>query len=536
NSTKERDRVRTIGLAARGLFLETLSEIGKVADAVRVGARPAAAGKPVAAVFGLFRMSWPRPELLASATRRFCQRLLGRWAAKDAAQLKDPIARWLTEQWAKQKLDPGSVAARYDVAITAALGDTPDAVFRQAVASIHPAAGRIDATATCEVLDQLLRFVGKPGAETDPVGTLTAVVAAANTKLAADAEASLATFAVSFVEQPQYRLAGSEEALTQIAGLLQETIDELGDDRTRLAREAADAYQRLIQRVGNLAGHGGRRPAHPNELTDLMRTFPAARLRVIEADAALTLYRGLLGHVPEYLREVNFCRTRLGELGQTLAAPAGLATVPEPGAVILPNGCENLDSAADQFLTAVSPDDILEFDRGLQAEVMRRFRGVVNVCLKPDRAPDFLALLAAESRAFLDVRLEHADPAMIFLRHRGTGAGGAVAAAFEAAAPPITFAGDPPPELAVLAVPSGAAGAMVREVAADVCPGVGFVPAVMAEDLVFYREYPQVPLAELPAFGGDVRDAYVAQLGADFPPHARTDVPWPTATKPTGAG
>ena len=49
--------------------------------------------------------------------------------------------------------------------------------------------------------------------------------------------------------------------------------------------------------------------------------------------------------------------------------------------------------------------------------------------------------------------------------------------------------------------------------------------AVLPDDICFYRELPQVPLTDLPQLGGVAREAYL-QMGADHPPHARTDVSW----------
>ena len=58
--------------------------------------------------------------------------------------------------------------------------------------------------------------------------------------------------------------------------------------------------------------------------------------------------------------------------------------------MVLPDGCETLDDAADQFLGALAPEDILAFDQALQKDAAKKFRGVANVCLKPDRTDAFL--------------------------------------------------------------------------------------------------------------------------------------------------
>src|SRR5439155_75916 len=56
---------------------------------------------PACQTFGLFRLSWPRPEVLSAATRRFAQRQLQRWTGKEAGHLREHIAEWLTTQWSE---------------------------------------------------------------------------------------------------------------------------------------------------------------------------------------------------------------------------------------------------------------------------------------------------------------------------------------------------------------------------------------------------------------------------------------------------
>ena len=519
-SGKSRDQRRTIGLAARGLYLDILSPTGRAADDAR-----AAAGTgptPSAAVFGMYRLSWPRTEVLAAATRRFGERLLRSWTAKESKHLREPIREWLADQWGRQRLNPEAVAARLSDAVAAALKETPEAAFDAAADLIRIATpsgtGRPDPAAVRGVFDQLVGMVGAPDS-TDYPGSLAGVLTDATKALAVEADASLSTVTVAFLEQPQYRLAGSEEALAQAQALLRTTIADLEAARPGVADEAAAAFAKLTHLIVSAK-------ATTPDIADALRAYPPARLKQLEADAALSLYRGLLANIPEYLREVSFCRARLGELAAGLAAGAdGLA--PGPGEVILPDGCADLTAAADLFLAALPEDEVLGFDQELQAKIARRFRAVANVCLKPARGPEFLELLSSEARAFLDARLPVADAATVFLEQRPGPAGvESLKKAYAEAAPVGPTGGG---EAAVLAVPPGEAGDAVRAMAAEAVPGVGFAAAESDDDVVVYRERPRVPLAELPALGPAGREAYAAQLKSDdTPPHARVDMVWPS--------
>ena len=537
-TAKEKDRDPILGLAARGMFAELLTPTGRVTDYVRsvvpVTGNAAAA---VVQVFGISRLTWPRAELLVAATRRMSLRLLQRWAGRESTHLKEPIHRWLAEQWAKQRLEIPTVISRFGQVAKDILRETPDVVFDAAVETLKsgaPAAGRIDPAAACAVLDQLIKMVGKPDVENAELGSLEVSIKEAFKKFAAEAESSLAAMAVQFIERPQYRLAGTEEALNQLTELLKLTVEELEGRRKSIRNDVRECYARLFQLIGGiggssgLAGFGTRRSTLTTELLDLMRTYPQKRLQQAILDASLSLYRGLLGNVPDYIREVGFCRNRLVELGQSLAPPPSGLGDDGRTTIILPAGCNNLDEAADQFVGALAPEDLLKFDEDLQSEISRKFRAVLNVCLKPARSTEFIALLSGKARSFLDARLERADPATKFLHfHEGPASQKMLAASFEKAAPNQSLlAGQDPMEAAVLAAPPGEAGELVRRIAAEACPGIEFIPALNTDDLVIYRECPRVELALLPQMADAPREIYRSQLTSEFPPHTRADILW----------
>ena len=205
------------------------------------------------------------------------------------------------------------------------------------------------------------------------------------------------------------------------------------------------------------------------------------------------------------------------------------------GKMILPDGCQTLDDAADRFLAGLNPDDILAFDQTLQKETARKFRGLAAVCLKPnEKGPPFREMLLIRAREFLDARLDAADPAAVFFRNR-TGSQAdhpLLGEAFGEAEPDVQPTGATrPDEALILAAPPGADGDRFRALVADALPGVEFTPAPLPDDIAFYREYPRMEMSHLPHLGDHARDAAAALAAADHPPHARVDVAW---TPPTG--
>lgn len=536
-ATKERETARVIGQAARGVFLEMLSPTGRASEAIRAAAAQIAPGTaPVAEVFGVSRLAWPRGDLLETATRRFAQRLLVRWAAKDAPHLKEPVKAWLDQQWTKQKLDLPTIEQRFDQAVRDALQEPAEAVFDAAVDTLRtrtPAAGRLDPSTVIEVTDQLLLLVGKPAAESDVPGKLTGVIGEAGKTFATEAEASLAVIAVSFLEQPQYRVAGSEEVIAQVRERLTKEINTLEAAKALQVREAVDVYSKLLAVVGSLSSSGARKGTVV-EISELIRSYPTKRLRAVRTDAILSLYRGMLVSLPEYSREVNMCRTRLGELATLVAGNVGTTRPPGAGVAILPLGCDTIDAAAEQFLAAITPDDLLAFDQMIQKETHKKFRGIVSICLRPEKSPDFATLLTDHARAFLTEKLEHADPAEMLLRYRGDGPEtlAVFAKAYADAAPHLPDDSIPVIEGAILSVPESEAGDRIRALAAEACPEADFIPATSTEDIVLLRGRPRVLLTDLPHLGSAARDAYESQSKSELPPHTRTDVAWPIPIGP----
>lgn len=529
-----------LAAAARALYHELLTPAGRVADEGRdVYRRAYPADAPACQTFGLFRLSWPRPEVLAAATRRFAQRQLQRWTGKDAGHLREHVAGWLGQQWAERKLSFEAVVETLQGAAHAALREDPERVFDAFIDPLRtrtPSGGRMDAASACSVFDQIIKLVGKPECENDPLpGTLFTAMSARAGELAKETEGHVSMMAATFLEVPQYRLPGAEEAVRQIGEKLKGQVDALEPVRVDLDREVRAMYARLFHAIGGLGGSGlgamATRRTNAAEVVDVLRGYARKRLQLHVLDLALSLFRKLAGNAPEYLRDISSCRATLSEMHTALAAAgAPAASGAGPGKLILPDGCKTLDDAADRFLADLAPEDLLAFDQALQKDITRKFRGLGSVCLKPlTKGPVFRELLLAKAREFLDAKLDHSDPAAVFFRSKtenGT-AQPLLGEAFEEAAPDLVPNVYPRPyEMVVLGVPPGADGDRLKDMAKAVLPETEFVAAPLPDDICFYREYPQLTLADLPQLGEYAREAYRQAAATGAAPHARADVPW----------
>ena len=557
-----RGRAAVAARAARGLFADLLTPAGRVRS--ECGMRNAEGGiedkdrsgsaNPQSAIripqfftFGLYRLTWPRPEVLAAAARRLAGQTLRRWASKDAAPVRVAVTAWLDQQWADRKLGFEQVIATLEATAAAALGEHPEAAFDAVTHPLRtrtPSSSRFDTAAGVAALEQLIKLVGKPPADEDDAtrGAVHGPLAAKALELGREAEGVVALMAVSFVEQPEYRLAGAEEAVRQLGDRAKRQVDALEPVRADLDREVRNLYGRALSVIGGLTTTGPlaalRTAGAAADALDLLRVYPRKRLQLHLLDHALGLYRRLAGIAPEYLRDLGTCRAALLDFEAAFGppAPAGskeVTVTPDPagpGRLILPDGCSTLDDAADRFLAGLAPDDMAEFDRGVQRESQRKFKGIAAVCLKPaEKGGLFREVLLARARAFLDARLDAADPAAVFFRNRAGDESDhpLIGEAFGEAAPEVAgLGGRGQDEVMVLAAPAGPDGDRFRELVAEALPGVDLVPAAVADDILFYREWPSLPLADLPHLGDAGRDAAAALAASDHPPHARTDISW----------
>src|SRR5262249_47584773 len=67
-----------------------------------------------------------------------------------------------------------------------------------------------------------------------------------------------------------------------------------------------------------------------------------------------------------------------------------------------------------------------------------------------------------------------------------------------------------PHELTIIAVPPGLAGEQFRALTAAAVSAAEFTPAPLPDDICFYREYPQLRMAELPTLGQFRQEGYQA--------------------------
>ena len=138
------------------------------------------------------------------------------------------------------------------------------------------------------------------------------------------------------------------------------------------------------------------------------------------------LYLSLRGHLSDQIREVGFCRQRLGELLGMLQPPAGAAVAknapPNPAErVLFPPGCLAMSDALDQSSQEITPEDLVSFDERVQQWIVTNCRALLQVCMGSSTLVKNVApAILQEAEAFLDGRLRQTSIAEMYLtRQRG---------------------------------------------------------------------------------------------------------------------
>lgn len=545
--------------AGQLLFRELASPLGRIVDQRRSELAPSRAAREASCqTFGLYRFTFPRSELVRQVARRLCHRLVERWMSKDSKPLQEPVRNWVQEQWSSQELGAECFIAALQEHLTRRLGQEPEATFRAVLDTLLGAPeGEDSKTRTpapvqpemaLDVLKMLEELLGRP--EQDALSQQPARIPDAIREAAAALVAKwgdkLSTLVAHLVEEPQYRLAGAEEANRQITARIErvlETHEPIGKD---LATKAAEARQRILNllRAFPTLPSPKARAAVGNELLELLRNYPKWRCQSIVLQEVGRSYVSLRGLLSDQLRELNFCRVRLSELLQAFdngdradtpvfadPAPLTAPTTPaEPVRHLFPASCSTLPEAVDQFTGPLTPVDFLPLDQQMQVVIQAHFRALIHICMTPaNLLKNVQASMEEEMAQTVEARIGPSDTAALFLEHYATEeeAVDALLTAFDEAAPDLAGlkSGQHRNELCVLAVPAGEAGDRIKMLAKQALPDVAWTYSVSVDDIVIYREAPQLPISELAQLGPLPQEAYRQMTAIEhFTPHTRIDI------------
>jgi serine/threonine protein kinase len=551
-----------------GLFLsrDLGSSLGRIADLGRGGLT----GTPWEArglyyhTFGLYSLSWPRSPVIRTLARRLCRNLVQRWMSKDSKPIRQPVRTWVQEQWARQQFGSSVLMERLIEVSGQVLGQDPEQAFR---AIVEPFLERHGATAkgrkgtaevdlpaaeVAEVLHQFEHLLGKPqddGLSESPPRLVAAVSEAAD-RLVHEWGQKMDELPVRLIEEPTYRLAGAEEAIRQMVASIEQMLQSHEPLARELTTRSAESYTRLVALAaapnsrnngarGKAGSSNNRRSSTAVEFAELLRGYPKSLYQSLLLRQAGNVFLTLRGHLADEMREINFCRVRLGELLRMLESAADPADDPTPNATIgkylFPAGCKGAQDAVAYFERRLSADALADLDARMEAMFKEQFTALVNVCLTSSNVlKNVETAMLQTAEAFVAEQVGDVNVAEMFLEQypQDQQAGDEIAGFFDESAPELLPSSAGPrsaglhgAELCVLAAPEGAAGCRFHELAAQALPDIEWNSAPGDESILLYRELANLPLSELPQLGPLAQDAYRQMTAAEqFTPHCRCDI------------
>jgi hypothetical protein len=514
----------------------------------------------------MYRLLWPRRQLLQQASRELCKRLLQRWMSKDAKPLRDSIQPWAEAQWNEQGLSADQLILRLQEECERILGEAPEVQFYNVLAPLavqdpEDPAGK-DAPepafrpgAVMEALEQLERLLGIPEEcrPTGPtlsehaIGTLESAVCQAATKAASECEQRLAELLVRLIEEPAFRLAGAEEAVRQFNVAVEKALQHQEHLGKELQARAAVFYQRihsLLGVAGQASSNSGKTPfkrgAAPEqaavikELFSILRSYPKCRYQSLVLNQLNGLYVSLRGLLSEQMREIGFCRQRLSELADLFSTSNGaVELVPAAGQCLFAGGATDLAKAVGQLVNTVNSADLQALDQQIQSMVRKQFRALVHVCTASSSVIRNVApAMQDEAEAFLAERQADMNVTDMFrAQHKSTKSGDSSADAvkenlartFDLADAKLAVSSGT--EVCILAVPPGPGEETFRALAKMAVPDMALTPATASDEILFYRELVGFALTDLRQLGSPGREAYHQMTKRDqFSAHSRIDI------------
>jgi serine/threonine protein kinase len=517
----DRDAIRTV---AEFLRYDLLTPVGRRADENR----PEGAAN-TASTFGMARMAWPRARIVERAARIIAPVLLNHWVAPDAHHVREIVPKWAQERFHALGLGHEVLAAKLLRASDGRNGFPLEDRIRQITEPLVPKGwlARVpESERIAQALDQLTKLIGPPrDGEKRPPSLLEMAVGGKADEIRQAAAKELSALFPALVDAPDFRFAGTEEAIRQVLIGVQRTAERFDAELRESEPLAVAAYDRLA--FLSYPQKGGKK-ATAAEFGEAIQNYPHHWLRALVARHALGVFAALQETLSERLTNIAACRQKAHAAWKAMAADAERPVAASKHAELLPPGCVTAEDAAQKFIKVLTDEDLNEVERRVQEHYHSTYNGVYEACVNSVEGPDRLSqAIFAISKQYLDERLGSVAFDAMLTQRFGSNASVAQALlrAYYEAEPKLVSGGMwERGQLALVGHPDEATEATVNRTLAPVMPQPP-VGAPLDDELLIYREYTGVPLAALPQFGPNWATAYqTAPEILQLDPHVRIDV------------
>ena len=524
------------------------------------------AGRTPFRQFGTFGLWYPRGLVIRSAARRLCAELVRDRADPKPTRFPADVERTLDRLLGDPRLTPPSIRDGIDRESTRRKSDvgTPVSIVKNWLQTVvaesesEVAAGGAWIKA---VMAQAIEYVGfEPTDEQSSKfsrGKLSQALDRGVVRLAEKWGNELVEAVRPLAELPGVGLGACEFALRQIEAACRATTNDLdaklrdGAARRNGLVAAVKSTANGFESIGSsLSLFSGRSTRNRKSFGEKFKRLVELRIEEDLAAASVPNYQKLSERLASRLHDIALCRQQLADLHRELASPftssdAYGSNQPSGTAdenlaqttlrmtntirIVLPNGAERIDGAAEEMLAGLTVEDRTKLERVLQKVVIEPRGGLMELCKTVTNVSRVISPpLLDQTIEFLTHQLPTEDVTAIeatAVRGRVDGFARRVEGYLRAASMHVSA----PPADAKLFVtlPDSESGRQfgdaVRSIQANAAPIV--IPHYRS-DLLFCREQDWMRQTDLRDLVSTCWDAYASSCETvEASPHIRFDVP-----------
>src|SRR5262249_36018484 len=234
----------------------------------------------------------------------------------------------------------------------------------------------------------------------------------------------------------------------------------------------------------------------------------------------------------QHRRAVDCCCGQIAQFLRTFNDPTDSGSARADlglGRYLLPAGSNTLEEAVARILENLPSDEEQALQENVKNLIRKTLQEHVHVCTAPPSLlRELREAIGRQVEVVAEASLSRAHAAKMYMeQHEEDPAAAAdLAGAFDEARPELAGLGRGlGREVCILAVPLGPEGGRFRSLVSHPLPDGEFLAAASKDDIVFYREHPDVSVGELPQMSPAAMEVYRQALTSEaFGPHSRSDI------------
>ncbi len=554
NSTES---IRTLHSGADFLFRELFTPLGKIAQAIREKSVSSSSSldtpnsytkspnspqeySPVSAwndlglyphlhAFATAAYYWPKDRIRNQLRDWLALSTLHRWLEYDSLTQAE-LQKYLSQQLQDLGASPEIIIQSLQKSIEISANLQPEVYFDSLV---EPFVGRgwfsrsPDRQQISAVFSRIVELVGVPAGlgYQATEGIWEQSFKKEGNQIAKKLIENLMIHCKQLLEHPDYRIRGSEQALSFFEQTILQVIEQYEVLFKDFDQRAAEAYNQIDTYLNNPTI----KRCTTAELIESLKRYPKCRYQNLVLRQLHRIYRHLYDSLGQSGQEIAFCRKRMEDLIKqmdTISDPPA-SSIDQP---ILSQGFQSIEEIIDDYQKMITNDDFRVLDRQIQMIIKQDYQSLLDISLTSVNLIDSLGTpLLQECDRFLQNRFQSPDITSMFLEKisRTTNREAFFRELLQQSRPKLVggkwneFS-----ETLFFGVPESPVQEILQNyLKSELKIPADYIPFQQIDEIVVQREWNQLNWIDLPQLGHSIESLY-KQL-ADHTvhsPHARTDI------------